>query len=73
MEGKRMKTNLMCILCALISGAVVLTACETMQQAATSPDYAKTRRGAGYGAAHRGRRWRGPSQSQATQRRKAGS
>lgn len=46
-----MKINVTCILSALIAGAVLVTGCETMQQAATSPDYAKTRRGAGYGAA----------------------
>lgn len=39
------------ILAALMAGAVVLTGCETVQQAATSPDYSKTRQGAGYGAA----------------------
>jgi len=39
------------ILVALITSAVVLTGCETARQASTSPEYAKTRRGAGYGAA----------------------
>lgn len=46
-----MKNISTCIVFALVSCAVVLTGCETMQQTATSPDYAKTRRGAGYGAA----------------------
>ena len=46
-----MKIYVTCIVSVLMAGAVVLTGCETMQQAATSPDYAKTRRGAGYGAA----------------------
>ena len=46
-----MKINVRHILCALMAGAVVLAGCETMQQAATSPDYSKTRRGTGYGAA----------------------
>ena len=46
-----MKVNSRLILIALMAGAVVLAGCETMQQAATSPDYSKTRRSAGYGAA----------------------
>ena len=39
------------ILAALIAGTIALASCETMQDASTNPDYAKTRRGAGYGAA----------------------
>jgi outer membrane protein OmpA-like peptidoglycan-associated protein len=46
-----MKSHTTYILVALVSSASVLCGCETMQQAATSPDYAKTRRNAGYGAA----------------------
>ena len=46
-----MKIIVTCIALALTGGAVMLTGCETVQQGATSPDYAKTRRGAGYGAA----------------------
>jgi len=39
------------VLVALIASAVVLTGCETVKEASTSPEYSKTRRGAGYGAA----------------------
>jgi outer membrane protein OmpA-like peptidoglycan-associated protein len=39
------------IFVALVSSASVLAGCEALQGAATSPDYAKTRRNAGYGAA----------------------
>ena len=46
-----MKPNTTRIIVALITSAVVLTGCETMKEASTSPEYAKTRRGAGYGAA----------------------
>lgn len=46
-----MKSRKRNVLIALITGAVVLTGCETLQDAATSPDYSKTRRGAAYGAA----------------------
>ena len=46
-----MKSRKRNILIALITGAIVLTGCETLQQASTNPDYAKTRRGAAYGAA----------------------
>jgi outer membrane protein OmpA-like peptidoglycan-associated protein len=38
-------------LVALLSATLVLGACADMQQAASSPDYEKTRRGAGIGAA----------------------
>jgi len=46
-----MKAMLKPILVAVIASAIVLSACETLQEASTSPDYAKTRRDAGYGAA----------------------
>jgi outer membrane protein OmpA-like peptidoglycan-associated protein len=46
-----MKPNTTGIVVALITGALVLTGCETVKEASTSPEYAKTRRGAGYGAA----------------------
>ena len=36
---------------ALVAGAVVLAGCAQMESVATSPDSAKTRKGAGYGAA----------------------
>jgi uncharacterized membrane protein YebE (DUF533 family) len=39
------------ILVVLVSSSLVLGACATLQQTATSPDYSKTRRGAGIGAA----------------------
>jgi outer membrane protein OmpA-like peptidoglycan-associated protein len=39
------------ILVALFTSAFMLAGCETLQQASTNPDYAKTRRGAAYGAA----------------------
>lgn len=39
------------ILVALIAATIAVAGCETMQDASTNPDYAKTRRGAGYGAA----------------------
>jgi outer membrane protein OmpA-like peptidoglycan-associated protein len=39
------------ILVILIASAVALSGCESLQQASASPDYAKTRRDAGYGAA----------------------
>lgn len=35
----------------LITHTLLLSGCETMQEASTSPDYAKTRRDAAYGAA----------------------
>jgi hypothetical protein len=39
------------LLIAVIASAIAVSGCETLQQASTSPDYAKTRRDAGYGAA----------------------
>jgi outer membrane protein OmpA-like peptidoglycan-associated protein len=45
---KRLSSSLVAI---LITHTLVLSGCETVQEASTSPDYAKTRRGAGYGAA----------------------
>lgn len=39
------------LIAVLITPALLLAGCETMQEASTSPDYAKTRRDAGYGAA----------------------
>jgi hypothetical protein len=39
------------LLIAVIASAVAVSGCETLQQASTSPDYAKTRRDAGNGAA----------------------
>ena len=39
------------LIAVLIAHALLLAGCETMQEASTSPDYAKTRRDAGYGAA----------------------
>jgi hypothetical protein len=45
---KRLNSSLVAI---LITHTLVLSGCETVQEASTSPDYAKTRRGAGYGAA----------------------
>lgn len=39
------------LVAVLITHTLVLAGCETMQEASTSPDYAKTRRDTGYGAA----------------------
>jgi outer membrane protein OmpA-like peptidoglycan-associated protein len=39
------------LIAVLITHTLLLAGCETMQEASTSPDYAKTRRDAGYGAA----------------------
>jgi outer membrane protein OmpA-like peptidoglycan-associated protein len=39
------------LLAVLITYTLVLGGCETVQEASTSPDYAKTRRDAAYGAA----------------------
>src|ERR1044071_10299294 len=50
-ERRAMKSYAANFLVALTSSAVVLTGCEALQGAATNPDYAKTRRNAGYGAA----------------------
>jgi outer membrane protein OmpA-like peptidoglycan-associated protein len=38
-------------LAALLGAALLLNGCETLQDVSTNPDYAKTRRDAGYGAA----------------------
>ena len=38
-------------LIVLLGFTVVLAGCETLQDASTNPDYSKTRRNAGYGAA----------------------
>jgi len=38
-------------LAALLAAALLLNGCETLQDVSTNPDYAKTRRDAGYGAA----------------------
>ncbi len=46
-----MKIKLNVTLVALLASSLVLGACATLQQTATSPEYGKTRRGAGYGAA----------------------
>ena len=46
-----MKVKVTGLVLSLVISAVALNGCETFQQATTSPDYAKTRRGAGYGAA----------------------
>lgn len=46
-----MNTTVTRIAVAMLAGTFLLSSCETLQDASTSPEYSKTRRGAGYGAA----------------------
>jgi len=48
---RTMNTRMRMVLIILVSSSLALGACATLQQTATSPDYGKTRRGAGIGAA----------------------
>jgi outer membrane protein OmpA-like peptidoglycan-associated protein len=46
-----MNTTVTRIALAMLAGTFLLSSCEALQDASTSPEYSKTRRGAGYGAA----------------------